>query len=96
MQSLYYFIYHPSEVTQQYAPGVWIDWVFSLKQVDQRYLLEFVEGWSAARITITASIPLLASVLTGTVWSVLTKDVVTAFTIASFLLAFGSGKFSLL
>ena len=93
MQQLYYFIYHPSEVSQQCDPGVWIDWVFALKQADQRHLLEFVEGWSAGRITVAASVPLFASVITGTVWSALSGDVQTAFTFASFLLAFGSGEF---
>ena len=91
MQQPYYFMRHPSEVSQQFTPGVWIDWVFTLKQPDgRRHLLEFVEGWSSGRITLTASVPLVVSVLSGTVWSAATGDVATAFTFASFLLTFGS------
>jgi hypothetical protein len=94
MQQLCYFMRHPAEVPKQFEQGVWIDWVFALKQPDgRRHLLEFVEGWSAVRITITASVPLVASVIAGTVWSVVTKDVSTAFTFASFLLAFGGAFF---
>ena len=94
MQQLYDLIYNPAGVHDEGQPGEWIDWVFALKQPDHRHLLEFVEGWSATRITITASIPLVASVIAGTLWSVLSGDVSTAFTFASFLLAFGSGLFS--
>ena len=92
MQQLYHLIYHPSKVKKD-RPGTWINWVFSLKQPEQRYLLEFVEGWSPLRITIATSLPLFASVVTGIVWSVLAKDVSTAFTIASYILGFGSGEF---
>jgi hypothetical protein len=97
MQQLYYLMRNPTEVALQFRVGEWIDWVFALKQPDgRRHLLEFVEGWSAARITATASVPLVASVVAGTAWSAVTGDVVTALTFATFLLTFESAFLAIL
>jgi len=35
----------------------WIQWVFSLRQVDARHALQFVEDWSGIRIAVVGSIP---------------------------------------
>jgi hypothetical protein len=55
-------------------------------------VLEFVEGWNALRICVTAAVPLAVSTMLGIGWSVRTGDVQTAFTIAGFVLTAGTCK----
>jgi len=44
MQQLYYFIYHPSAVSQQCNPGVWIDWVFALNKTTSDICSSLLRG----------------------------------------------------
>jgi hypothetical protein len=98
MQEFLYYVYHPDKVAEEYnRPRVWIDWVFSLREERSdgsvhRHLVEFVEGWSPVRITIASSFPLVGSVVMGVVWASMTGDAQSAFSVASFLLTFGSGE----
>ncbi|KAK3371126.1 hypothetical protein B0T24DRAFT_627811 [Lasiosphaeria ovina] len=98
MQEFLYYVFHPEEVSKEYSrPRVWIDWVFDLREkrpdgTVHRHLVEIIEGWSALRITVASLFPVLGSAILGIVWASMTQDVQTAFTVASFLLTFGSGK----
>ncbi|MBE3046809.1 hypothetical protein IMZ48_30630 [Candidatus Bathyarchaeota archaeon] len=99
-QEFLYYIRHPENVMKDryLHERVWVDWVFSLREEQEdgrihRHLVEFVEGWSPVRITLAASFPLVGSVVLGVVWSSMTGDAQTAFTVASFVLTFGSGTF---
>lgn len=88
---LLYAFNNPSEID---GKGEWIEWVFNLRGSDQRYALEFVEGWNTTRIAIACAIPLVTSTVVGTVWSARTGDVQTAFTVAGFILTSGTCKFT--
>ena len=44
--------------------------------------IEFVEGWQLTRIAVAILLPVIASLILAVVYSVLEKDVSSAFTIA--------------
>ncbi|GAA88462.1 hypothetical protein AKAW_06576 [Aspergillus luchuensis IFO 4308] len=78
---------HPEKL---HSTDKWILWVYNLRQPDRRYALEFMESWSALKISIAVSILLVSSTALGVAWAVVKDDVQTAFTVASFVLAAGS------
>jgi hypothetical protein len=73
----------PSEVSTSDA---WIEWVFRLRRQDKRHALELVEGWNTTRIIVAGTLPWLLSCIIGIIWAVVSKDVQSAFTVASFIL----------
>lgn len=74
----------------------WITWVFRLRQRDRRHALEFVEGWSGARIAMIGSVPWVAATVVGVAWTVRGGDAQTAFTVAGFILTVGTALLALL
>ncbi|OQE17832.1 hypothetical protein PENSTE_c019G09469 [Penicillium steckii] len=78
---------HPEKL---HSTDEWIQWIYKLRQPNQRYALEFIETWSTLRIMIAVSTLLLLSTSVGVIWSILKDDIQTAFTIASFVLAAGT------
>ena len=70
----------------------YIEWVFRLRHPNHRHALQVVEGWSSLRIAIAGSLPAVISTIVGIVWSVRGGDVVTAFTVALFILTAGTRK----
>jgi hypothetical protein len=51
-----------------------------------------VEAWSGSRIAIIGSTPIVVSSLVGIIWTIKGGDATTAFTVAAFILAVGTGK----
>lgn len=47
--------------------------------------IEFVERWQASRLVIVILFPVLLSIVAGVLYSILTKDVSSAFTIAGYM-----------
>jgi hypothetical protein len=90
LQEIYYAYKHPSSVTSDSA---WIEWVFRLRRNNKRHALEFVEDWNSTRVTIAAAVPWLMSSLVGIIWTARGGDAQTAFTVASFILTSGTGKY---
>lgn len=86
-QDILFAYRHPEKL---HSTDKWILWVYNLRQPDRRYALEFMESWSALKISIAVSILLVSSTALGVAWAVVKDDVQTAFTVASFVLAAGS------
>ena len=72
MQEVLYAYHHPSEFGTETD---WIEWIFRLRQPDKRHALEFVEGWNGTRIAVLGSLPCVASILVGVIWSARGGDV---------------------
>jgi hypothetical protein len=89
LQEVLYAYNNPSTVKSEHE---WVDWVFRLRRPDQRHALEFVEGWNGYRIGIIGSAPWIASSIVGIIWSAMGGDMVTAFTVAIFILTVGTCK----
>lgn len=89
LQEMYYAYRHPSSVKSETE---WVEWVFRLRRRNKRHALEFVEGWNSTRVIIAATLPWLVSCLVGIIWTATGRDAQTAFTVASFILASGTGK----
>ncbi|EPE30151.1 hypothetical protein GLAREA_12874 [Glarea lozoyensis ATCC 20868] len=87
LQEILYAYLNPSAIG---SGDLWIEWVFQLRQKDRRHALEFIEGWNAFRICVAGILPLAISTLLGIIWSMATKDVQTAFTVAGFVLTGGT------
>ncbi|TFK93810.1 hypothetical protein K466DRAFT_572289 [Polyporus arcularius HHB13444] len=47
--------------------------------------IEFVEGWQLMRISIAILLPVVASLILGVMYSILEKDVSSAFTVAGYM-----------
>jgi hypothetical protein len=89
LQELLYAYQNPSKITSEHE---WIEWVFRLRHPDRRHALEFVEGWNCTRIAVAGSLVLVVSTVVGVAWSVKGSGVQDGFSIASFILAAGSGE----
>lgn len=67
------------------------------KGVHPGWGLQFVEGWDVGKITLLSLVFLgLGSLLTGILWGIYGHDVQTAFSVASYILAFAAISISTL
>ncbi|KAF2265241.1 hypothetical protein CC78DRAFT_579651 [Lojkania enalia] len=83
MQEVLYAYKHAAEFGNETD---WIEWIFRLRRPDERHALEFVEGWNGPRIAVVGTIPCIASMLVGVIWTARGGDAQTAFTVATFIL----------
>ncbi|KAG9244739.1 hypothetical protein BJ878DRAFT_504823 [Calycina marina] len=93
LQEVLYACKNPEKVN---SGTEWIDWVFSLRQVECRHALEFIEGWNGSRVAVAGSIPLVISTFVGIIWSFKTGEIQDAFAVAGFILTAGSLLLALL
>jgi hypothetical protein len=89
LQEIFFAYSKPSTIKSTFE---WVDWVFELRQPNQRHALEFVEGWSGFRVAIVGSMPMFISTVVGITWAA-KGDVTTAFTVAAFILTLGTSKY---
>jgi hypothetical protein len=91
-RELLWYYYNPSKVPKNMA---YIEWVFKLRGSGHRHAIQVVEGWSSLRIAIAGSMPVVISAIVGIAWSARTGDVVSAFTVALFILTAGTREYLL-
>jgi hypothetical protein len=91
-RELLWYYYNPSKAPEN---TTYIEWVFNLRCFGHRHALQVVEGWSSLRIAIAGSMPAVISSIVGIAWSARTGDVVSAFTVALFILTAGTREYLL-
>jgi hypothetical protein len=89
LQELWYAFRRPEQIESQ---GEWVDWAFALKaQANNRYGLEFVEGWNGSKIAALGVTPLLGTLVASIAWARAGGDLQTVFTVTSYALAVCTG-----
>ena len=72
---LRYFLHHPEQMKDRHE-------FMQVLTARTDLGIEFVEGWQLARMAIAVLLPVIASLVIGVVYSILEKDVSSAFTVA--------------
>lgn len=90
-QEVLWNFYKPSRVKKDSFR--YVDWIFKLRQEEQRHALEFVEGWSGWRVALAGSIPGMISTGVATAWALMGGELSTVFTVSSFVLAISTREY---
>lgn len=85
------FCYHNcSKIETKYD---WVRWIEQLKSdPNDRFGLEFVEGWDGIRIVVLGAVVLLLIVGLSAIWAFNGGELQTVFTVMGFTLSVTTGK----